>query len=108
MLRPDDVAMIISYTGASKDTVHVAKLASEAGAHVITITRFEKSPVIPYSEFILLCGGNESKFQSGSTSAHLSQLYLLDLLYLECYRRRYEISGQISQRMSEAVADKSY
>lgn len=42
-LTKDDMAIGISYSGCSKDTVDVLKAASESGATTVAITNFEKS-----------------------------------------------------------------
>ena len=81
--------MLFSYSGATSDTIHVAELAKEAGAAVICVTRFVKSPPTSYSDVTLLSGANEGPFQSGSTSAEISQMFLIDLLYTEYYRRYF-------------------
>ena len=41
-LGPEDVAVVISYSGSTKDTNAVAQLAQATGAKVIAITRFHK------------------------------------------------------------------
>ena len=42
-----DTAVIFSYSGATKDTIHVAEVAKRSGAKIICITRFVKSPFYP-------------------------------------------------------------
>ena len=44
-LNADDVALIFSYSGSTKDTVEIAKSAKRAGAKTILIPRFQKSPL---------------------------------------------------------------
>ena len=60
-LNADDVALIFSYSGSTKDTVEIAKSAKRAGAKTILITRFQKSPLTEYADIILLCGANEGE-----------------------------------------------
>lgn len=90
MMGPEDVAMVFSYSGATKDTIHVAELAKQAGAKIICLTRFVKSPLTSFSDITLLSGANEGPLQGGSTSAEISQLFLIDLMYTEYYRRYYD------------------
>ncbi|MDD3429809.1 MAG: MurR/RpiR family transcriptional regulator [Oscillospiraceae bacterium] len=108
ILTPRDTAVIISYSGSTKDTVHVAKLVQQTGAKIICITRFIKSPLTAYAYATLLCGSNEGPLQGGSTSAKISQLYLIDLLYMEYYRRKYTDSALNNERTSSAVIEKLY
>lgn len=106
LMTKRDVAVIISYSGSTKDTIEVAKKAKERGATIISITRFEKSPLTSYSDLSLLCGANEGPLQGGSLSAKISQLYLLDLLYIEYFKRTYEESIMNKESTAAAVTEK--
>jgi len=106
MMSDKDVAIIISYSGQTKDSIEVAKMAKASGAFVIAITRFSKSPMTAYSDVTLLCGANEGPLQGGSLSAKISQLYLLDVLYFEYFKKTYEKSSLNKEITAKAVADK--
>ena len=106
MMDEDDVAVIISYSGATKDTIHVAKTAEEAGAKIVCISRFVKSPLTAFADYTLLCGANEGPLQGGSTSAEISQLFLIDVLYSEYYRRYFDKCSKNNEKTSEAVIEK--
>lgn len=108
LMSPKDVAVVISYSGSTKDSIQVAQAAKKAGAGVIAITRFSKSPLTSHADVTILCGSNEGPLQGGSTSAKVSQLFLLDLLYMEYYRRTFDHSNQNKQKTSAAVVDKMY
>lgn len=108
LMTPQDVAVVISYSGSTKDTIHVAELAKHAGAHIIAITRFVKSPLTSFADLTILCGANEGPLQSGSTSGKVSQLFLLDLLYTGYCRRTSEDSTSHNEMTSRAVVDKLY
>lgn len=106
MMTEQDVAVAISYSGSTKDTIDAAKAAKGCGAKVISLTRFVKSPLTQYSDLTLLCGATEGPFQGGSLSAKLSQLFLLDIIYQEYFRRTYDISMRNKSLTSEAVVEK--
>lgn len=106
LMTKRDVAVIISYSGSTKDTIEVAKKVKECGATVISITRFVKSPLTSFSDITLLCGANEGPLQGGSLSAKISQLYLLDVLYVEYFKRSYEESIRNKERTAESVVVK--
>ena len=106
MMEPGDAAVLISYSGATKDTIHVAQLAKQAGAKIICITRFVKSPLTQFSDITLLCGANEGPLQGGSTSAEISQLFLVDVLYSEYYRRYFEECSRNNEKTAQAVIEK--
>ncbi len=106
LLTEKDVAVVISYSGSTKDTIEVAKVVKERGAKVISITRFAKSPLTNYSDITLLCGSNEGPLQGGSLSAKISQLYLLDLLYAEYFIRTSRESTLNKESTAKAVIEK--
>ena len=105
-MSPEDVAVIFSYSGATKDTIHVAEVAKRAGARVICITRFVKSPLTSYADLVLLCGANEGPLQGGSTSAEICQLFLIDLMYSEYYRRYFDRCSKNNEKTSSSVLEK--
>lgn len=106
LMTDREVAIVISYSGQTKDSIDVAKRAKEAGALVISITRFVKSPLTHFSDITLICGAHEGPLQGGSLSAKVSQLYLLDVLYFEYFRRTFEVSKANKEKTARAVADK--
>jgi DNA-binding MurR/RpiR family transcriptional regulator len=106
LMTEKDVAVVISYSGSTKDTIEVAKVAKERGAMVIAITRFAKSPLTNNADITLLCGANEGPLQGGSLSAKLAQLYLLDILYMEYFRRTNKESILNKESTAKAVIEK--
>lgn len=107
-MSENEVAVVFSYSGATKDTIHVAKEARLAGAKVICITRFVKSPLTSYADLVLLCGANEGPLQGGSTSAEICQLFLIDLLYSEYYKRYFDLCSKNNEKTSGSVIEKLY
>lgn len=105
-MSDEDVAVMFSYSGATKDTIHVAEVAKKAGARIICVTRFVKSPLRAYADIVLLSGANEGPLQGGSTSAEISQLFLVDLLYTEYYRRYFDRCSRNNEKTSASVLEK--
>lgn len=108
LLQPGDAAVVFSYSGASKDTVQTAQIAKKAGARMICISRFSKSPLSGYADLLLISGGNEGPLQGGSASAVMCQLFLADVIYEEYYRRYYEECRLNHEKTSAVIADKLY
>lgn len=106
LMGEDEVAVLISYLGSMKDLVQVAKAAEGRGAKIILITRFAKSPLANYADVILLCGANEGPLQAGSLSAKVSQLYLLELLYAEYFKRTNRESSINNEITANAEIEK--
>lgn len=107
-LTEEDVAIVISYSGSTKDSILIAKLAKAAGAYVADITRFAKSPLTNYADVVLLCGANEGPLQGGSTTAVMSQMYIIEVVYIEYYRKTYESSYEYNQKTAQSIIDKMY
>lgn len=103
-----DLIIIISYSGATKDNIHVAKIGKASGAKIVCISHYLKSPLTVYSDAVLLCGANEGPLEGGSMSVKLSQLYLIDMLYQEFYRRNYQECKKNNEKTSTAVVEKLY
>lgn len=105
-MSSEDTAVLFSYSGATKDTIHVAQVAKKVGANIICITRFVKSPLSTQADITLLSGANEGPLQGGSTSAEISQLFLVDLIYTEYYRRYFDRCSQNNEKVSVSVSEK--
>ena len=108
MMGKGDVMIILSYSGATKDTVYVAGIAKEAGAKIVAITRFRKSPLAAYADEILLCGADEDPLDGGSLGVKISQLYLVDLLFQEYFHQYRDEANENLKKTSKAVVEKLY
>ena len=104
----EDLVVLISYSGATKDNIQVAKNARQTGARIVCISHFQKSPLTAYADAILLCGTDEGPLDGGSMAAKMSQLYLIDLLYQEYYARSEDLCGRNNELTSAAVLEKLY
>lgn len=108
LMGEKDLAILFSYSGSTKDTVDIAKLARKRGAKVISITRFVKSPLTSHADLTLLCGANEGPYQSGSLSSKIAQLFLLDILYMEYYRQTHDQSKLNRALTTDSVSSKLF
>jgi len=108
LMGPEDVAVVISYSGSTKDTYNAAEIAKKSGAGIIVITRFEKSPLTKLADIVLLCGANEGPLQGGALSSKMAQLYVLNVLYFETFRRTMKDSKRNQEITADAVSDKLY
>lgn len=107
-LNEHDTAIFISHSGESKEIVQMAERVHSAGAHSICITRYAKSPLAAVTEAVLLCGGYEPPLQEGSFPTKTAQLFVLDLLFTEVYRRKFDYSKEINKRVTTSIVDKNY
>lgn len=106
LLPKEDIAIIFSNSGVTKDCINMARLAKENGASVIFITKFAKSPAAKYSDVLLLSGAVEGPLQGGSIAGKLSQSFMVDVLYAEFFRQMGDTAVRNKQRSASTIAEK--
>jgi DNA-binding MurR/RpiR family transcriptional regulator len=82
LLTPQDCAICISHTGKSKETIKIAEIIKEAGAKVIVITSHASSPLAKIGDVVFISISEEIEFHSEALSSRISQLSILDSLYV--------------------------
>lgn len=105
-LGPQDLALGISVSGSSVDTVRAMELAQQSGAQTVALTSGARSPITRFASQIILTSALESPLTRGSMSAKVSQHMLLDYLFMraaQLHPRGPELLG----RTAAAVADMS-
>ena len=108
LLSKDDVAMAFSFSGSTKDTVDVMKIAKDAGANTICVTHHLKSPITNYSDIVLLMGSKEGPFEGGALETKISQLVVIDILYNCIHNRMTRKAREAKAKISQAITDKLY
>jgi len=81
LLTPQDVLLVISHSGSSRDLLETARLAAGAGARVICITNNSLSPLTRLSDLVLLTSYRETRFRHEAIASRLSQDSVIDSLY---------------------------
>ena len=105
-LTDQDVAIGISYSGCSVDTVENIRMAKKSGATTIVITNFKDSLISRYAD-LLICTSQEQIFYGDAIFSRTTQLVLVDMIYmglLVSNDSRYEKS---LDRSSKMVKDKA-
>jgi DNA-binding MurR/RpiR family transcriptional regulator len=106
LCRPEDVILFFSYSGATRDMLDVLRPAREQGAKIILVSHHAKSPAVALSDVVLLCGAPENPLQSGSVSAKMSLLFIIDILFNEYCRKHPQLSQRNCERTVESIAGK--
>ncbi|MGL5437565.1 MAG: MurR/RpiR family transcriptional regulator [Lachnospiraceae bacterium] len=81
-LGSEDVAIAISYEGRSKNVVQAMKIAKEAGATTICITKMNKSPLMKYIDISLFIAVNDLTVGRDKVTRRVADQFILDALYL--------------------------
>ncbi|ERG67691.1 MULTISPECIES: MurR/RpiR family transcriptional regulator [Exiguobacterium] len=103
-LTIDDVAVLISHSGASKDTLDVAKVLNERGVPTIAITNYAKSPLSKLCDVALYTVSQETEFRSEALASRIAELSLIDALFTVVMMRRGEEGRESLQKMREAIS----
>ena len=81
-LGKNDLAIAISHSGETRDTIDALSLAKESGAKTMVLTNFKASIITGYADIILFTGDTEKTFYSETMSSRMAQLALVDMLYM--------------------------
>lgn len=82
LLSPEDIAIVISYSGQTRETVFAARAARERGCKVIAITQANGNTLAKLADFLLYIPGEEKTLRVGAMTSRVSGELILDLLYL--------------------------
>jgi DNA-binding MurR/RpiR family transcriptional regulator len=74
----------ISHSGSTVETVLATRLAQQAGARTIGITRLGKSPLQRHCDVVLYTAANETKYRPEAMSSRVAQLAIVDTLVSCC------------------------
>ena len=84
MTDSSTAVITISHSGSTTETVLATRLARDAGAHTIGITRMGKSPLARYCDIVLHTIANETRYRPEAMSSRVAQLALIDTLVSCC------------------------
>lgn len=87
LLGPGDVAIGVTHSGATRDTVDPLSEARRHGATTVAITNFPRSPVAGVVDHLLVTAARESAFRSGAMASRLAQLTVVDCLFVAVAQR---------------------
>ena len=106
LLGPGDVAVVISHSGETQDTLDAAELAREAGATTICLTNFPQSSLAGRGDVCLLTSSKRLSWPNEALLTRLSQLALLDALCVAVHRRKKHDAAPALKHIERAVARK--
>ncbi|MEU3983448.1 MurR/RpiR family transcriptional regulator [Streptomyces sp. NPDC026672] len=103
LLGPGDVAVAISHSGETEDTVEPLRLAVERGATTIALTNVPGSTLAGSAHLVLATRAREMPFRSGATASRIAQLALVDCLFVGVAQRSPDATNAALQQTYEAV-----
>lgn len=80
-LSAGDVAVLISYSGNTKDILETGETAKQTGATLISLTKYSKNPLTKLADICLYSSSADALVRSGAMGSRIGQLTVIDILY---------------------------
>ncbi|MCW2904641.1 MAG: transcriptional regulator, RpiR family [Streptosporangiaceae bacterium] len=103
VLESGDVAVGISHTGSTVDTIDALTVAKRRGATAVALTNFPKSPISEVADLVLTTAARETTFRSGATASRLAQLTVIDCVFVGVAQRTFGPTRSALEATYEAV-----
>lgn len=108
LLGPGDVALVVSHTGSTRETVTTARAASTGGATVIAVTSFPRSPLTETAGIKLVAATRETSYRVEALASRLAHLVVLDALWVATALRRGDEALGTTRRINDVISDHRY
>jgi DNA-binding MurR/RpiR family transcriptional regulator len=106
LLGPGDVAVALSHTGTTADTIDALREAASNGARTAAITNYPRSPITAAADYVLLTAARETAFRSGAMTSRIAQLTVVDCLFVVLAQHDLPTSTRALERTFEAAQAK--
>jgi DNA-binding MurR/RpiR family transcriptional regulator len=108
LLREDCVAIAISHTGTTADTVDALQLARSSGARTVAITNHHPSPLTAEADIVLTTAARETTFRSGAMASRIAQLAVIDCLFVGVAQQSYDRTMSALARTYQALQGRRF
>ncbi|OWA35034.1 transcriptional regulator [Saccharibacillus sp. O16] len=92
-LNEGDVALAISYSGETPETIAALQCAKDVGALTLSLTRYGTSPLPALADIPLFTSSLEEGVRRGPMASRIAQLHVIDILF----------TGMVSEGFEEYV-----
>jgi DNA-binding MurR/RpiR family transcriptional regulator len=107
-LEQGDVAIGISLSGSTTDTVQTLEIAKNEGATIICITHHARSPITKIADVVLFTSIEEGPIERGASASFMSQLHIIDILLTGVGMKMKEKAEKFKEKTAKAVMDKIF
>jgi hypothetical protein len=104
LLKPGDVAIGISHSGATQETLEMLSVAASSGATTVALTNVPDSPLVEVADIVLTTATHETTFRPAPMASRLPQIIVLDLVYVAVAQRRHEQTIAALRITADAVS----
>lgn len=102
LLQPGDLCLVISHTGATKQSFAALDAASAAGATTAAITSFARSRLARSVDHALVAGAAAASVRVEAMASRFAHLAVLDALYVAVVLRDEE-GARSARRLTDAI-----
>lgn len=95
MLGPGDVLFAISHTGSTFETLAAVRAARTAGATIVAITSFARSPLTELCDHAIVAGSAETRIRVEAVTSRLVHLAVLDALHVLIRQQLPDADGHL-------------
>ena len=103
LLQPGDVAIVLSHSGRTRESIEVLAEAADHGALTAAVTAHARSPLAEIADVVFAPSVHETAFRLAALSTLHSQLLILDLIYVAVAQRTFERTEEALQITARAV-----
>jgi DNA-binding MurR/RpiR family transcriptional regulator len=107
-LTEHDAAVFISYSGTTKDIISCLHLTRSLGVKTIAITKYGSGRLGKMADIVLNVCSPEITVRSGAMSSRITQLAIIDMLFISVAGKQYDQSQELLRRSFESVQDRKY
>ena len=104
LLARKDVAIGISHSGTTKETIEALEAARNRGATTIAITNFPLSRLASLADLVLTTAARETSLRSGATASRIAALTVVDCLYIAVAQRHLKRARKAVEETRDAVS----
>lgn len=104
LLAAKDVAIGVSHSGTTAETIEALEAARRRGATTIAITNFPVSRLAERADLVLTTAARETSLRSGATASRIAALTVVDCLYIAVAQRNLKRARKAVQETRDAVA----
>ncbi|ANI31312.1 N-acetylmannosamine kinase [Yersinia entomophaga] len=104
LMKAGDVAIGISHSGTSTETVEALRLAKQAGATTVALTHNMGSRITELADYVLINGNRQGQLQGDSIGTKIAQLFVLDLIYALLVKADPEQAESTKRKTTLAVS----
>ncbi|WP_022894416.1 MurR/RpiR family transcriptional regulator [Agromyces subbeticus] len=102
-LRAGAVAIAVSHSGGTVDTIEFLAIARASGATTIAITNHDGSPLAGHADIVLTTAARETGFRSGALGSRIAQLMVVDCVFIGVAQASYDESMEAIRNTYAAV-----